>query len=435
MTLSQTYREKPLSGRDREFLFLLLSSREVLHPVAETKCLELSETKLRVDRLLALCRLMKVGPLVLENSKRLKQSSPNPILTRLSDELRHDMLTRWVPQRSRIRTAMGSLSQALAQGNVPFTFLRGLHLEERYYVRNDSRICEDIDVLVPSSECSRAFYFLEKSGFSRREIEPFASARQKFAAQSEWIHDKSGIVIDLNFSLVGNGQIGYLPFDMDTIWKRASSKESFEKRLSDEDVILELLRHCCHGHDLGSATPRTCYDLYCILCKADKLLDWEYLCHQLKEVECVTAAKVFITYFWSRFLVSAEEKEYFAGLLPCVMCDASPKWLIRHVCEVRPKVYLWRPRSMVGLLEANISVAAKLWALDDRRRLARLLHMMIFPNYSQRVMVVQRFLSDRIARKYSIVAWPFVAVAILPGIVSGIAANVFLWSGRVPRTA
>lgn len=200
-----------------------------------------------------------------------------------------ELITQWLPRRARQVRCLTHIRQVLAREALPFTFLRGISLAERYYRNPHLRVSGDVDVLVPRGTENKVQEALVHNGFVYRKKNAFRAAQAQFIGQTELIHPSTGTVVDLNWRLTANIGVGVSDIDEDALWDRTSAVAPFEYQVAGEDMLLELIRHAVHGH---ACEPRllckTCPDVAAPLRADGGSLDWHYLTHQA----CTSNAQV-----------------------------------------------------------------------------------------------------------------------------------------------
>lgn len=184
-------------------------------------------------------------------------------------------------RREKLRRTCEEIRREFAIASLPFIFLRGLPFAERYFDVPEDRLSGDVDLLVRQEDVPIAFEILQALDFRyRKSNTAFREAQAAFVAQTEFVRERCGVVIDLNWKLTGNGNMGHITKDMDEVWKRTTRANGVERVLAPEDELLHVIRHEAHGHLFEGALLRACTDVSQICARHEQNFDWQYFDYQ-----------------------------------------------------------------------------------------------------------------------------------------------------------
>lgn len=206
-------------------------------------------------------------------------------------------------KNQRVRETLPRVAEALAQADVPFLLLKGLHHALKYYGGMDRRTFWDMDVLVRPGDLFRAQQQLEALGYARTSP-LFINARvSQYFTHAYDFRKPHALDIDLHWKLVNHPG---LQLNYTAIWQTkqplALDATTFDT-LSDSYALTFLLVGIVKDIERGALRLRSLVDLYHMLQALDEDMAWPSFFEE-REAEgirplCLAA----LALFWSVFEV------------------------------------------------------------------------------------------------------------------------------------
>jgi hypothetical protein len=179
------------------------------------------------------------------------------------------------------RQGLSRLLKALSEAGMPVIVLKGAYLAEAVYPSIALRSMDDVDLLVPKSELSRAQAILLELGYGslkREEVESAGRGRKHLEPLR-----KDGLAIEVHWTIVSPAN----PFRIDHagIWDRAPAATiaGVEVRvLCPEDTLLHLCLHMAFEHAFRTG-PRPLIDIAELSHSRELAIDWPALVSRAHE--------------------------------------------------------------------------------------------------------------------------------------------------------
>lgn len=324
---------------------------------------------------------------------------------------------------------------AFSNAQVPFVFLRGLPFAAHYYPPGVTRFSEDIDLLVTGDDVESVCGIMSSLGYIPNEGVRRASSRARYMGQCEMRHQGGLSPVDLNWRMTGNCGVGPLDTDLEVLWGRTVPVSGSERRLSDEDMLLDILRHAVHGHDFVQGILRTCVDMDAITA-ASSQLDWGYIRSQIREQELVRGA-CFVGFFYCS-IYQSRYSDTLSRIIPFPMRGRllfESRLFTRLV--ISPSVRKGRGTGRIhDYMRLLLGMMAKAWATDRLSRLLRILRVPTLPSRDELVLLGGIKDEDSGPIREQVVP-RLCSLSILPGLMIGVALRIALgfcgdWGRREP---
>ena len=152
---------------------------------------------------------------------------------------------RSVAKNILLRAHLLDVLTAMSEQSIPVVVLKGIPLEESLYDHIGLRPSNDIDLLVKESALARTEIVLRSLGFAQtRETEVRGDFRQYHHHLAPYVHEHTGVRVDLHWRLISPGRAYQL--DVDDFWERAEKVSVGVSQclvLGNEDRLLHLLLH------------------------------------------------------------------------------------------------------------------------------------------------------------------------------------------------
>lgn len=393
----------------------MLCSHEVLSSENKDMVAELCHGLQTWDGFLARCLRHSSFPLVYRNLSGA--NTGHDTYGRAVGILRRRVLLQWMPHRAKLEREQLRVKTALDGAGLPYAFLRGLPFGFRFYLDGSVRVTEDVDLLVRPEHYQGVRSALLDAGYRYREEEIVRESRARYMGQTEFIHCDTGVLVDLNWQLTGNGGIGSVMADVDALWDRAQPGQGAEFRLSPEDLLADTVRHCVQGHDLCSRILKTCCDVAAIL-RTSPDLDRDLVLRQLTAGECVRGFELFMWFYEKRYRVGGNVPSLLGKVGSIGRAEPLEGILL---CSAMLRLKVPPPRERFGVVREFfyecLKLMAKLWSTDSLARLGKLQTVLIRPSWDERVLLLG---GERPFYWYALLA-----VVMLPGAACGTALRLF----------
>ena len=152
---------------------------------------------------------------------------------------------RSIAKNMLLRAHLLSVLTAMSEQSIPVIVLKGIPLEESLYDHIGLRPSNDIDLLVEESALAQSEVVLRSLGFAQTgETEVHGDFRQHHHHLAPYVHEHTGVKIDLHWRLISPGR----PYQLkvDDFWERAEKVSVGGSQclvLAIEDRLLHLLLH------------------------------------------------------------------------------------------------------------------------------------------------------------------------------------------------
>lgn len=369
-----------------EAKLLLLLARAVVGPLDGSRGLRAAEQCQSPELFVHWCRAAKMWPMVSQPLAILSSRSRHPFLRESLHSLQHSTRTIIARQAKRLEVGFTVLDGLFENSEIPHIYLRGIPFARCYYPAGVHRYCEDIDVLIPGTDLTTAAKALLEAGYVFGEVAEKRHARAGYMGQCEF-RNKDGLpMLDLNWRLSGNCGIGPVDRDVTLIWQRSEQVSEFQYRMSDEDALIELLRHTIHGHDLVQGVLRSCVDLDALLSKSS-YLDWTYVRRQIEHAE-MRRGCCFLGWFYSEIYQSVYS-EVISKHLPTKSgrVAGNENKLFAHWVIIPGMMPSPDRKALSEYKKLQRAMLAKAWAMDKFSRLIRVLRIPFFPSKEEVVLL------------------------------------------------
>lgn len=175
-------------------------------------------------------------------------TSVDPEFSEVPASMRDSMATahvRSVAKNMLLRAHLIRILMAMNEQSIPVIVLKGIPLEESLYDHIGLRPSNDIDLMVEESALAQTEGVLRSLGFVQtRESEVRGDFREHHHHLAPYVHEQSGVRIDLHWRLISPGRSYQL--NVDDFWERTeriSVDGSHCLVLAVEDRLLHLLLH------------------------------------------------------------------------------------------------------------------------------------------------------------------------------------------------
>lgn len=316
----------------------------------------------------------RIYPLVLRNLSHLGRGSIEVHHRQLAGVLYKVLLRDWCPTFAILRDtyiATRAIFESLSQ---PFTILRGLHLASLYYEEPHDRVFGDIDILCMDKPNMVTLSAFADAGFLPLRLADFRAAQEKYVCQIELRHRMTGVRLDINWKLTGNGQNGGLSFDTTKVWERAQGKSAVEYELSPTDTLLDVARHIAQGHEYDGYTVQACADICRIMIRDGERIDWDYFESQVRLAKFERAAAFFLDYYDRNYALNERMprfSERFLGFRNFGVPLYERRYM-RHLITVQSWNFRRRSNSVGRLFIANVCLIVKYFSTTNGADLVRL---------------------------------------------------------------
>ncbi len=173
------------------------------------------------------------------------------------------------------------LIEALDAHKIPVITLKGIYLAACIYPNIGERVMNDIDLLVPSDDLSRAVQVIELGGYRSRRKYDFEHEKQLNHHLPPYFKTKASM-LEIHWNILP-ARSRYR-IDLDGIWDRSlpvKIGESEARTLCPEDLLLHLCAHT--AYHLYRDGPRSLYDIKIVLTHFETQLDWRIVSTRARE--------------------------------------------------------------------------------------------------------------------------------------------------------
>ncbi len=277
---------------------------------------------------------------------------------------------------------MGTVRRVFREAGVPYAFMRGQALAQRYYLDPMLRVGVDVDVLVRPGDKDKALDALQSARLTFHGPQCMQRARNELECQAELIGPRHRTLVDVNWGLTANVDIGAVHADVDRIWDRAVAIGGFEYELTHEDVLFNVIRHAGMGHSFEEALVRACADVAAVLRVAGGEPDWGYIADSARACESLRIFS-FFAFFFNEYYRDGFMPELFDGysMLDEAASRRERELYARFILAplVRRKT---SARTSDRFVNGSLCLVGKVWALDKLSRLIKLMFTGLFPSRS-----------------------------------------------------
>lgn len=290
--------------------------------------------------------------------------------------LRGPVLREIALRRPRVALEFDVLRKTLGTAQVPFIFLRGHPFATRFYSDPKLRLSGDVDLLIPRQHFREAIRVLEINKYALQRSREYTAASEAYIGQVELKNPDSGIIVDLNWALTGNGRCGPLSMDMDMIWKRSIREIDTEHSLSVSDELIQVIDHCVRGHDFGDQIFKAILDARAIIRTAGDQIDYEYVGYQTRVLRATTSFNQFI-YLFNEFESLGGGSVRLQNIRGATHFTGSP-WHKKILIFNQQKLLTSRSPLRTIVL-ANLEITNRVWMADSLLDILRLWRTPLMP--------------------------------------------------------